>query len=1338
MSEKLTARENLRTNLDLAEKIGSTKEDLIVLSQEYKSLKHNYREAFGSKQSLPQSLLETERIIGITGIFRDSDDLNRDYIILSKYLNNLTKKLDIAKQEIDKSGTENKEQVEAADGVDKSRNEKSQKNELSDLEKTGLLTQANNFDHLYILLETTGPIEGSTKDFSIDVVKNIVDEIYKKPIDERQEAQRLALKDVTKQNGLREIIARCFEAKDEELSSNSFFDNSPFNNRPGPTTTPNSIPNPKSPDTPLASPNEPKVPDTPLASPNEPKVPDPLPDSSAGAGEPAVKVENAEVDSKIEDLYNRYKNADASVFKQDPTDLNSPFKKFPDIHNDIRDVLKRAGVDEKVSDQFLDEKVTGYYHGEITLALKIKREGRTKAQFETDLPALKAEAQEKVSKIYQELLNKVKEMIEEAESKAGMDSKVSSPDKEPGTETLEKQIASCTTFDELYALLDKLREITGSHDTSYSFDQLKTQIEIIRGEVIKLIKTHPDGDINTLVEVVYNVQGNRITSTGGLREHVKKLVKQEHGLDKIEKEEPTPDIVGSKEGGLDSYREARKNLFDAKNVLLSKEEEYKKAFAVRGLISKIKGGVGVEDAKLQALKLESDSLRTAYAKALDAALQAKSDRKRTKSVLDGDGKVIGAMETDDESIFTKPKFTYATLADAKTKEHFVKKLILTPKIKNQEWIESLESPTKKTVIKGVVGFLKKHKWALRAGVIVGAGLLAGTTGGVGLGLSAAAYKTGRLGWSLKVGAAAAAATNVYGEKKWVGKAGQKLNETVEDANANFTLDNIASLNANIIKADKGVSNARRKQTAATIGAGILAGGGYSALAEGLGWDTVSPPNSGATSVPSYVESRQGTVPVDKIPEVLKPPESPVVVNENPVGNSVEAPASSPASDVILGTSFGDNVSEPEATVNNPDMTRVSSFDVNSRPDGAQINIVNNISFSGENLSDQNLETVNSIIETSVNRAYADSAHFNVDKLEKDLLAMLAAKFGSESWWPEGGIKVDLDVKSLEPTGMPDTVPVPTSLGFDVEPFKPTGMPDTVSIPEIVGENIYTVESGDTISDLINEHFAEELKKAAPGEYNEVLYQAINNVNNNPELKALIGLRNDDIDKIYPGEKLNLDVFRTEIERILSEREATVDGVNLDEVSPDEVSTDEDIIFKDSELETNTDSGWRGYEATPAQILEAGGNHEILPPTLVSSVDGQYFNQPDWKEYINQRFGSEANFNKVLNAEIAEIDNVQPGWLGSLFGGEDYTSPYKVLESMTIADLTELSKGPDFSERTFCEANNLKYETYRDWQDWVAILKDQHQGEYSDKTTWADLFKRHVAEVLPPSIKNVTS
>ena len=97
-------------------------------------------------------------------------------------------------------------------------------------------------------------------------------------------------------------------------------------------------------------------------------------------------------------------------------------------------------------------------------------------------------------------------------------------------------------------------------------------------------------------------------------------------------------------------------------VAKAKEEEYKKAFAVRGLISKIKGGVGVEDAKLQALKLESDSLRTAYAKALDAALQAKSDRKRTKSVLDGDGKVIGAMETDDESIFTKPKFTYATLA----------------------------------------------------------------------------------------------------------------------------------------------------------------------------------------------------------------------------------------------------------------------------------------------------------------------------------------------------------------------------------------------------------------------------------------------------------------------------------------------------------------------------------------------------------------------------------------------------------------------------------------------------------------------------------------------------
>ncbi|HMO78039.1 MAG TPA: hypothetical protein PKA42_02895 [Candidatus Paceibacterota bacterium] len=1005
---------------------------------------------------------------------------------------------------------------------------------------------------------------------------------------------------------------------------------------------------------------------------------------------------------RVDRLYNLYKNADESVFKQNPSDPNSSFKPFPDIRKDIRDVLERAGVDEEEIDQFEDKKVTGYYHGEITLALKIKKDGKSKAQFAADLPALKAEAQEKVSKIYKELIKKVKEMIEEAESKAGVDSKAPNPDKEPGKEKLEQFIKSCTTFDELYALLDKLGQITGSSDVPYSFGQLKTEIETIRGEVIKLIKSHPGGDINTLIEVVFTAQGNRITSTGGLREQVKRLVKQEYGLDKIEKTDPAPDS-GVKDISLDGYRAARKNLFEAKNKLIAKEEEYQKALEARGFISKIRG---VEDEALQALKVESDDLRTAYAKALDTALQAKSDKKRTKSVRDVDGKVIGTEETDDESIFTKPKFKYETIADDKVKLHFLNKLKITDKIKNVKLLEESQSPEKQRLAESVLAFLKKNRWPLRIGTVLLGGAVAMGTGGVATALGFKAFKMG------KAGLAAAAFANVA-TNKWVTQSEDTLKQTVKK----FTLDNINSVEDELIKADKGLTSAKRRQAAATVGAGIVGGFGFAA-----GTEAANALGFGGTEV--------------------TPPSGVAAVFEDG-GSKVAASVPTQESDALFQDNFEDKVSDLEAGVSSPEISKESSPYVCFRADGAEINIVNNISFSGENISDQNLERVHSYIKVQVNNAYADSAHFNVDTLENNLPARLAERFGGESWWPEGGIKVDLQVEQLAKMGVPETVSVPVDVTAGSMEMSGGNANDVINdtelntTPEPVNENIYTVQRGDTLSDIINTHFAEELRQAPPGQYNQVLYQVLDNIEKNRELRESLGMKSNDIDLIYPNEKLDLTAVGEELKKVLTERQAIVDGPDLSEVAtPESLIASESVVEAPSFSADAKDPNWRPYEPIPEQQVGAGGQSEILAPLKIAPVEGQYFNQPAWSEYVNQHFGSEAAFNRVLTAEIAKIDNLQSDWFSRFLGGEDYESPYRLMSNMTMNEINALREHPDFDVRAYCQEKNLKYETYLDWQNKITELSVnyRHVGD----TTLSDLFKRYVADVKAPNINRVTT
>jgi len=1014
----------------------------------------------------------------------------------------------------------------------------------------------------------------------------------------------------------------------------------------------------------------------------------------------SVKVEGAESTLEIEDLYNRYKNADESVFKVDHSDPNSAFKQFKVVAKQINSVLTHSGVEPKEAGEFM-ERVDVYYHAQI-------RDLNSKLGGEMTKPEnakTRAVLEHQIAYRYRKLLDEVAKKILEAESKASAVG-VKSLDlgQSSSKEKQEKNITYCRTFDELFDVLDLLGGITDKQNTFYNAEQLKSQIEDMRvkfDNYTKHIAAQLGGSKNLSLENALLYYGDSITDVGGIRAKVKELLRKENGI-LIKEDEPSapepheasprkvrPTTIPEQDplfvphsfarpttlpeqGDVKSttinfspeaqslrieLSESRKSYLELENRYNLEIQKYYSAnnwkvgralTAADNFLSDLCGLDPSLPRELRSLKIDLRLERQRYAEALNAALVARGQMKKNK-------------DFDQE--------------DGKTRLAFANRFILEPQKKLLETQEKALTPEAQSRLGRIMGTVAKSsvtKWGIRLSAVA----LAGVTGGV----VAAGVQGTRMLVSAVAGSAAAGVTYKMMEQR-VKQAEANLAQTKNEVAEKFSLENLSRDARALDKAQRQIKISQQRQKAAAIAAAVVVGGASGAVAEAAGVGVVE----GIAHIPATPA------------ESLTPTE----------GISESLPGEAYKLDDQFILNEGPNKEYGATAIRN-------------------VNLMGG--FGDVDLSVEAQEEINNVIRRE-SAILAIKPNMSEVEFEKYLFTKMTAQLGQENWWigaqPSG---IDLDLSRLDlgeqsveintDTKVSHTVPVSVPVdvtagdvevtGSNANDFKDTELHTT---PEPVNENIYTVQKGDTLSDIVNEHFAEELKNAPPGQYNQVLYQVLDNIEKSADLKGSLGIKSDDIDLIYPDEKLDLTAVGEELKKVLAERQAVVDGSDLEDVP-------------------NTEP--------PATAPETSGNHEISPPTVVSSVDGQYFNQPDWKEYINQRFGSEANFNKVLNAEIAEIDNVQPGWLGSLFGGEDYTSPYKVLESMTIADLTELSKGPDFSERTFCEANNLKYETYRDWQDWVAILKDQYQGQYSNDTTWADLFKRHVAEVLPPNFKNVNS
>ncbi len=740
------------------------------------------------------------------------------------------------------------------------------------------------------------------------------------------------------------------------------------------------------------------------------------------------------------------------------------------------------------------------------------------------------------------------------------------------------------------------------------------------------------------------------------------------------------------------YKDWRENLISAKRAYSETESKYNLAlqkYYHNSVISDLRRiGSGVKDIfglktklspELDNLKKELILHRQQYAESLSAVLQAR-----------------GLKNFDYES--------------EKTKIHFVEKFIIKPNKKLLEYQENNQSKENRSITANILerfaGGFNKNKQLIRYGAmtigITAAGVAAAAvapTAAVGAFIGGASFKASKIFASLYLGAEVGVKThNAMG--KFVTKAENEFGNTEKKIKSDFSLDNL-SRDAEIYeKTKKDIRVAQKRQTAATVFSGVAAGGATYGLGNVL---------ESQFSGPEVSEKITWETDTDFEAET----------------NMIETQQTLPGVQVTLdNSSFGE-----------------SNYLISSE-----------IGFNGSELPEDAKEQLDDLIKKEVTKAHIDNHHFNIDRLEGVLPGELERKFGKMDWWPEGGVVVDLEAREVSnplENNAEETPPVQADLHEPEPETEPEPEPEPEAVSEPESADIHVVEELDTLSKIVNDHFRTQLDQLPKEDYNKVLYELLDRVKEDSDLRESLGMRSTNINEIFVGEELNLSSLDAEFADIISEDNQVgapeVETVESPKVDANKFYTGDIELESTAALEVDDSRVSDSAETIPSSVENEAKytqtNYEVerlVPPTGNFPISGQYLNDPAYVEYRQQIFPDEKSFLKAVDQSAKLIDNSTSGFLDRFFG-ESYKSPYEVMSSMTLSELEELEEAPRDLARGFCEQNNLKYESYRNWQDQIQQMKDlPHQ----DSTTLKDLFSRQVvqnaAENYDPLNRTITT
>jgi hypothetical protein len=384
-------------------------------------------------------------------------------------------------------------------------------------------------------------------------------------------------------------------------------------------------------------------------------------------------------------------------------------------------------------------------------------------------------------------------------------------------------------------------------------------------------------------------------------------------------------------------------------------------------------------------------------------------------------------------------------------------------------------------------------------------------------------------------------------------------------------------------------------------------------------------------------------------------------------------------------------------------------------------------------------------------------NMNQGRLEEQVFAKLEARYGEQEWWQKADIK-SLDIGTIrveelpgEPTMSPEEQ-VMSKIGA-VTPEPSASLVNSSPETSILFE--HTVQSGETLTGIMKEEYAQLLKELPPAEQNRVLDTLFNKVRLDVDLRDSIGLRDGNIDRIYPGETLELDKLGAELKSIIEagpERPRTgtltfdaslqddVETINIKEAvrSPiDEAYIDKGAINGYME-QTEFDRAKEVVKGGAVPLIKS--NLEVYNPPQAPQeflLSGKHFESPGYVRFLAENGFSPEQVKGATDKFALEFEGKTYGWLNELL--QNFDSPYKELGNITIKEMDEMTKQAGDSEAALRNVlaekapdKTFNLPTIRTWSSLIDAMRQSDKIAFNENTPLSDLVQRYVAEQM---IKN---